>query len=59
MVFDKKTTSPVPVKTGISNDGFVELVTGDLKENDEVVVEQSSPSQKKASGMGGPMGPRF
>jgi HlyD family secretion protein len=48
------------VKTGISNDGFVELVEGNLKENDEVIVEQSTPSQKKSSGMGGsPMGPRF
>jgi HlyD family secretion protein len=56
----EKTPIPVVVKTGISNDGFVELVEGNLKENDEVIVEQSTPSQKKSSGMGGsPMGPRF
>jgi HlyD family secretion protein len=56
----EKTPKPVVVKTGISNDGFVELVEGNLKENDEVIVEQSTPSQKKSSGMGGsPMGPRF
>jgi HlyD family secretion protein len=49
----------VPVKTGISNGGQVELVEGNLKENDEVVVEQTS-SQKKSGGMGGaPTGPRF
>jgi HlyD family secretion protein len=50
---------PVPVKTGISNDGQVELVEGNLKENDEVITEQVMP-QKKSSGMGSsPMGPRF
>ncbi len=55
-----KTPRPVPVRSGISNDGSVELLQGDLKENDEVIVEQSSPNQKKAGGMGGsPMGPRF
>lgn len=49
---------PVPVKTGISNDGQLELVEGTLKENDEVIVELLS-TQKKSSGMGSPMGPRF
>ena len=48
----------VPVKTGISNDGQVELVEGTLKENDEVIVEQIT-SQKKSGGSGTPMGPRF
>ena len=56
----EKSPKSIPVKTGISNDGQVELVVGSLKENDEVIVEQSSPSQKKSGGMGGsPMGPRF
>ncbi len=57
----EKKPRPVAVKSGISNDGSVELVQGDLKENDEVIVEQLSPNQKKAgSSMGGsPMGPRF
>jgi len=50
---------PVPVKTGIGNDGQVELISGNLKENDEVIVEQISQQQKKSGGMGGPMGPRF
>jgi len=50
----------VAVKTGIANDGQVELVEGNLKENDEVIIESVSP-QKKSGGMGGgpPMGPRF
>jgi HlyD family secretion protein len=54
---DKK---PVAVKviTGISNDGQMEVAGGDLKENDEVIVEQAS-SQKKPAAAGGPMGPRF
>ena len=39
----------MPVRTGISNDGQVELVEGNLKENDEVIVEQIS-SQKKSGG---------
>ena len=56
----EKSPRPVAVKSGIANDGFVELVEGKLKENDEVIVEQSSPTQKKSGGMGGsPMGPRF
>ena len=56
----EKTPKPVAVKSGISNDGSVELVEGNLKENDEVIVEQSSPAQKKSGAMGGtPMGPRF
>ena len=55
----EKTPKSVAVKTGISNDGSVELVEGNLKENDEVIVEQSS-TQKKSGGMGAsPMGPRF
>lgn len=48
----------VPIKSGISNDGQVELVEGSLKENDEVIVEQIS-AQKKSGGTGAPMGPRF
>jgi len=47
----------VAVETGITDGGFVELVSGDLKENDEVIVEQIS--QAKKPGMGSPMGPRF
>jgi HlyD family secretion protein len=51
---------PVPVKTGISNDGHVELVEGDLKENDEVIVEQVQPKKKADSATTrGPAGPRF
>ena len=48
----------VPVTTGISDGGFVELVSGDLKENDDVIVEQITPG-KKSGPLGSPMGPRF
>ena len=50
---------PVSVKTGISNDGQVELVEGNLKENDEVIVEQILPKKKGVGTSGSPMGPRF
>jgi HlyD family secretion protein len=49
---------PVQVATGISDSGYVELLGGELKENDEVIVEQVSQA-KKPAGMGSPMGPRF
>ena len=49
----------VPVMTGISNDGQVELVEGNLKENDEVIVEQISSQKKSGGTSGAPMGPRF
>jgi len=48
----------VPVMTGISDGGFVELVSGELQENDEVIVEQVTPG-KKSGPLGSPMGPRF
>jgi HlyD family secretion protein len=47
----------VPVVTGISDNSFVELVSGGLKENDEVIVEQITQGKKPS--MGSPMGPRF
>ncbi len=51
---------PVPIKSGISNNSAIELREGDLKEGDEVVVEQSGGNGKKKSSMGGsPMGPRM
>lgn len=51
----------IPVKTGISNGTAIELSEGELKEGDEVVVEQQGgTSKKKTSVMGGPpMGPRM
>jgi HlyD family secretion protein len=60
-ILDKeKKPAPVTIKTGISNDGQVELVEGNLRENDEVIVEQTTSSaQKKPAAAGGPMGPRF
>ena len=50
----------VAVKTGIANNDSIELVEGDLKEGDEVIIEQIGGDMKKKTGAGGsPMGPRF
>ncbi|MBU5637107.1 efflux RND transporter periplasmic adaptor subunit [Geomonas sp. Red69] len=49
---------PVAITTGISDGSYVEVLTGNLKEGDDVVVEQLSQDKKKG-GMGSPMGPRF
>jgi HlyD family secretion protein len=48
----------IPVKTGIANNNSIELIDGDLKEGDDVIVEQIGGDTKKKSG-GSPMGPRF
>jgi HlyD family secretion protein len=59
-ILDKeKKPAPLWIKTGIGNDGQVEVVSGSLRENDEVIVEQKSPQKKPAAAGGGPMGPRF
>lgn len=50
----------VPVKTGIANNDSIELVSGELREGDEIIIEQIGGDTKKKSGMSGsPMGPRF
>jgi HlyD family secretion protein len=50
---------PVAITTGISDGAFVEVTGGELKEGDEVIVEQVTTQAKKPGGMGSPMGPRF
>jgi HlyD family secretion protein len=47
---------PLSIITGITDGSFVEVVSGALKEGDDVVVEQLSQDKKKSSM---PMGPRF
>lgn len=48
------------VKTGIANNSSIELIESDLKEGDDVIIEQVGGDVKKKSGAGGsPMGPRF
>jgi len=48
------------VKTGIANNSSIELLEGDLKEGDDVIIEQSGGDTKKKAGAGAsPMGPRF
>lgn len=51
----------ISVKTGIANSVAIELVEGELKESDEIVVEQvGGNTKKKASSMSSsPMGPRM
>jgi len=50
----------VPIKTGISSSGSIEVVEGALKEGDEVIIEQSGgEAKKKSSSMGSPMGRPF
>ncbi|MEW6721481.1 MAG: efflux RND transporter periplasmic adaptor subunit [Thermodesulfobacteriota bacterium] len=45
----------VPVKTGVSDGTFTALLEGDLKEGDELIVDQTSKRSASAPG-GGPMG---
>ena len=50
----------VSVTTGIANNGSIELIKGDVKEGDDVIIEQiGGDSKKKAGTSGSPMGPRF
>lgn len=50
----------VTVTTGLGDSSFVELVEGNLKEGDQVIVEQVDKSKKKSAGnSASPMGPRF
>lgn len=49
---------PVPVGTGISDDTHVEIVAGELRPGQEVIVDQAQ-SKKKPVPSGGAMGPRF
>ncbi|BCG47308.1 ABC transporter, RND-adapter-like protein [Citrifermentans bremense] len=50
---------PVAITTGISDGASVEVVSGALKEGDDVILEQVSQEKKKSGMGGGPMGPRF
>ncbi len=49
---------PVSVRTGTSDDSHVELVAGELRQGQEIIVEQVLP-KKKSSSAGRAMGPRF
>jgi HlyD family secretion protein len=52
--------SAVAVKTGISNNGAIELLESSLKEGDEVIIEQiGGDTKKKATSGGSPMGRPF
>jgi len=49
---------PVSVKTGVSDDTFVELVSGNLREGQALIIEQVQ-SKKKSPQTSRSMGPRF
>ncbi|HET6420443.1 MAG TPA: efflux RND transporter periplasmic adaptor subunit [Geobacteraceae bacterium] len=49
----------IPVKTGATDDSFVELTSGNLRQGDEVIIEQVSAGKKKTDSSRPPMGPRF
>ncbi len=59
-VFILKDEKPVPVlvKTGITDDSFVEVVQGELRQGEEVIVEQILPKKKPGSTTAS-TGPRF
>ncbi|MBI5522221.1 MAG: efflux RND transporter periplasmic adaptor subunit [Desulfarculus sp.] len=50
--------TPVAVKTGIGDGNAVELTEGDLREGDEVIIEQAG-GKKPAAATGAGRGPRF
>jgi HlyD family secretion protein len=61
-VFVLKDGKPVavPIKTGIASSSSMELVEGELKEGDDVIIEQSGgDSRKKSGNSGSPMGRPF
>ena len=60
-VYQLKEGKPVavPVKTGIANNNGYELVEGNLKEGDEVIVEQSGGDTGKKKTNSSPMGRPF
>ncbi|HZV81892.1 MAG TPA: efflux RND transporter periplasmic adaptor subunit [Geobacteraceae bacterium] len=47
------------IKTGIASSASIEVVEGELKEGDEVIIEQTGGDARKKSGMGGGMGRPF
>lgn len=50
--------APVSVKTGVSDDSYVELVSGEVREGQALIIEQTQ-AKKKPAQSGGAMGPRF
>ena len=45
--------TPVPIETGLDDGNYVEVVSGDLKEGDVVVVDQIRANSQEGSGGGG------
>lgn len=59
-VYALKDGKPVAltVKTGVSDDSYVELVSGEVREGQALIIEQTQ-AKKKPAQTGGAMGPRF
>jgi HlyD family secretion protein len=54
-----KTLKSLRINTGISDSRYVELVSGELKENDEVIVGTLSNGNNTASRQASPFGPQM
>lgn len=55
---EAKTLEPVEIRTGISDGRFTQVLSGDLKPGDEVVVGIATSKVEGPPPMGGPGGPR-
>jgi len=58
-VLKNKTPQRVFLKTGISDNRKTEVLSGDISENSDVIVEVKGKNQSQAARMGPPPGPRF
>ena len=56
---DGKAPLPVVLKTGITDGYFTEVLNGDLKEGQEVVIGILEPGEKTAEGSNNPFAPKF
>lgn len=58
-ILDNKKPRRVLLGLGISDNKFTEVVSGQLHENDAIIVEVKGDNQKKNGQSGPPPGPRF
>jgi HlyD family secretion protein len=58
-VLREKRPVRIQVKTGLNADGYVEILSeGDLKENDDVIIERKTVKKKAVSGSSSPASPK-
>jgi HlyD family secretion protein len=48
----------IQVKTGLNADGFIEILSGDIKENDDIIIERKTVKKKAVSGSSSPASPK-